>query len=140
MLNRDTTMTDEDQQPLHPGCIRIIVQLGEMEGGGDFLAADLPEWLHSIDATTRNPMVRATEAGATLARAMAVDAARQGEWDIACISALWIALYASDVAVISLERLVTLGDVGVVRIMASQDGGTWSCRVTEYGPPSAVIH
>ena len=129
-------MTDEDQQPLHPGCIRIIVQLGEMEGGGDFLAADLPEWLHSIDAMTRNPMVRDTEEGATLAREMAFEAATQGEWDIACISALWIALYAPDVAVISLERLITLGDVGVVRITASHDGCTWSCRVTEYGTPT----
>jgi hypothetical protein len=92
-------MTDEEQQLIHPGCIRIIVQLGEMEGGGDFLAADLPEWLQSIDATTRNPMVRDTEEGATLARAMAAEAAKQGEWDIACISALWIALYAPEVAV-----------------------------------------
>jgi hypothetical protein len=140
MLKRDIAMTDEDQQPLHPGCIRIIVQLGEMEGGGDFLAADLPEWLQSIDATTRNPMAQATEAGATLAREMVIEAVKQGEWDIACISALWIALYAPDVAVISLERLSTLGDVGVVRITASQDGCTWSCRVTEYGMPTMVLH
>jgi hypothetical protein len=133
-------MTDENQ-PIHPGCIRIIVTLGEIEGGGDFLADALPEWIQILDATTRsNPLVRDTEQGAEIARDMAFEAAKAGEWDIACISALWIALYAPDAAGVSLEDLMQMADVGIVRIAATEDGCTWHCQVTEDGEPSAVLH
>jgi hypothetical protein len=133
-------MTDEHQQPIHPGAVRIIVKLGDLEGGGDFLAADLPEWIQSLDATTRNPMVRDTEEGAALAREMAVEAAKQGEWDIASIAALWIALYAPDAAGPTLEHLMELADIGVVIITATDDGCTWHCQVTQFGEPIPVLH
>jgi hypothetical protein len=71
-------VTSDEQPAIHPGCIRIIVKLGEMEGGGDFLADALPEWIQSLDATTRNPLVRETEQGAELAREMAYEAAKAG--------------------------------------------------------------
>ena len=123
-------MTEETMQPIHPGCIRIIVKLDEMEGGGDFLAADLSEWIQSLDATTRNPLVRDTEQGAEIAREMAFEAAKAGEWDIACISALWIALYAPDAAGVSLDELMQMADIGVIIITATDDGCTWHCQVT----------
>ena len=63
-----------------------------------------------------------------------------GEWDIACIAALWIALYAPAAAGGSLEALMELADVGIVRITATDGGCTWHCRVTEYGKPSPVLH
>jgi hypothetical protein len=139
LSDKENIMTEETQ-PLHPGCLRIIAKLGELEGGGDFLASDLPEWIRSIDATTRNPMVRNTKQGAEVAREMAFEAAKQGEWDLACISALWIALYAPDAGSVTLEELMKLADIGVVRITATEDGCTWHCQVTEYGKPSAILH
>ena len=133
-------MTEETMQPIHPGCVRIIVKLGDLEGGGDFLAEALPDWLKSLDAAARNPLVWNTEYGAEIAREMAFEAAKAGEWDIACISALWIALYAPDAAGVSLDELMRLPDVGVVRITATDGGCTWHCQVTQFGEPSAVFH
>ena len=120
----------EQTQPIHPGCIRIIAKLGHLEGGGDFLADALPDWIESLNAETRTPMVRGTEQGAEIARDIAFEAAEAGEWDVACISALWIALYAPHASV-TLEDLTKLADTGVVRITATADGGTWHCRVPE---------
>src|SRR3954464_5420692 len=130
----------EQTQPIHPGCIRIIAQLGHMEGGGDFLADALPDWIESLSGTTRTPLVRGTEQGTEIARDIAFEAAEAGEWDVACISALWIALYAPDAAGISLEDLMQMADVGIVRIAATEDGCTWHCQVTEDGEPSTVLH
>jgi hypothetical protein len=118
----------EQTQPIHPGCIRIIAQLGHMEGGGDFLADSLPDWIQSLNAETRTPMVRGTEQGVEIAKEIAFEAAEAGEWDVACISALWIALYAPNASV-ALEDLAKMADTGVVRITASADGCTWRCRV-----------
>ena len=118
----------EQTQLIHPGCIRIIAQLGHMEGGGDFLADSLPDWIESLNAETRTPMVRGTEQGAEIAKEIAFEAAEAGEWDVACISALWIALYAPHASV-ALEDLTKMADTGVVRITASADGCTWRCRV-----------
>ena len=64
-------MTDQTQL-IHPGCIRIIAQLGHMEGGGDFLADSLPDWIESLNAETRTPMVRGTEQGAEIAKEIGV--------------------------------------------------------------------
>jgi hypothetical protein len=42
-------MTDDQMQPIHPGCVRIMVRLGEVLAAGDFLADVLPEWLHQLE-------------------------------------------------------------------------------------------
>jgi hypothetical protein len=71
---------------------------------------------------------------------MAFEAAKAGEWHIACISALWIALYALDAAGVSLDELMQMADIGVIIITATDDGCTWHCQITEYGKPSVIVH
>jgi hypothetical protein len=134
-------MADELIQLIHPGCVRIIVQLGERQSGGDFMATVLPQWIESLESSASGPMVRGTEEGAELAREMAFDAARLEEWDLACISALWIVLYNPDPARMTMTDLMDLADRGVIRITASADGNIWHCEVSEYSnAPDATIH
>jgi hypothetical protein len=134
-------MADEMIQAIHPGCIRIIVQLGERQGGGDFMVTALPRWIESLEASAEEPMVRGTAEGAELAREMTFNAARMKEWDVACISALWIVLYNPDPAKMTLADLMDLTDRGVVTITVTADGSTWHCQVSEYrNDAGATIH
>jgi hypothetical protein len=51
------------------------------------------------------------------------------EWDLACISALWIVLYNPDPARMTMADLMDLADRGIIKITASAGGNIWHCEV-----------
>ena len=82
---------------IQPGCIRVQAQIGEMSGACDYIVEKLPQWLSTMERVCVPPLVRGAEDSAQMAGYMTYGAAAQGQWDLACISALWIVLYGPTV-------------------------------------------
>jgi hypothetical protein len=78
---------------IHPGCVRVQAQIGTMSGACDYVVEKLPQWLSTMESSCVSPLVRGSESGAQMAGYMTFSAAALGQWDLACISALWIVLY-----------------------------------------------
>jgi hypothetical protein len=79
--------------------------------------------------------------GTALACEIAFDAVRLEEWDLACIAALWIILYAPGQSGISMNDLKNMAGIGVLRIMANPDGSIWHSEASLYSTDVGVtIH
>ena len=86
-------------------------------------------------------MVHGTDEGTALACEIAFDAVRLEEWDLACIAALWIILYAPGQSGISMNDLKNIAGIGVLRIMANPDGSIWHSEASLYSTDVGVtIH
>ena len=134
-------MAEELITEISPGCVRIIVDIGGRTGAGDFMVDVLPQWMESLEASSEEPMVNGTEEGTALACEIAFDAVRLEEWDLACIAALWIILYAPRRSGISMNDLKDMAGSGVLRIMANADGSVWHSEASLYSAHAgATIH
>jgi hypothetical protein len=123
------------------GCVRIIVEIGEKEGVGDFPVATLPQWIESLETSSGEPLVQGSEMGAVLACEMAFNAVRKEEWDLACIAALWIILHAPGQKSITVNDLKNMAGIGVLRIMVTADGSMWRSEISLYSSDAAItIH
>jgi hypothetical protein len=126
---------------ISPGCVRIIVEIGGRTGAGDFMVDVLPQWIESLETSSEEAMVHGTEEGTALACGTAFDAVRLEEWDLACIAALWIILYAPGQSGISINDLKNMAGIGVLRIMANADGSIWHGEASLYSTDvSATVH
>jgi hypothetical protein len=136
MLNREETIMNRTPQ-IQPGCIRVQAQIGEMSGACDYIVEKLPQWLSTMERVCVPPLVRGAEDSAQMAGYMTYGAAAQGQWDLACISALWIVLYGPTVRDTTLADFMKLADNGVITITASADGSRWHMKTPVLEP---VIH
>jgi hypothetical protein len=134
-------MAEELIAEISPGCVRIIVDIAGRTGAGDFMVDVLPQWMGSLEASSEEAMVHGTEEGTALACEIAFDAVRLEEWDLACIAALWIILYAPRRSGISMNDLKDMAGIGVLRIMANADGSLWHSEASLYSAHAgATIH
>ena len=134
-------MADELIAEISPGCVRIIVEIGGRTAAGDFRVDVLPQWIESLEASSEEAMVHGTEEGTALACETVFDAVRLEEWDLACIAALWIILYAPRRSGISLHDLKNMAGIGVLRIMANADGSVWHSEASLYSTDAgATVH
>jgi hypothetical protein len=134
-------MAEELIAEISPGCVRIIVEIGGRTGTGDFMVDVLPQWMESLETSSGEAMVHGTDEGTALACEIAFDAVRLEEWDLACIAALWIILYAPGQSGISMNDLKNMADIGVLRIMANPDGSIWHSEASLYSTDVGVtIH
>jgi hypothetical protein len=123
------------------GCVRIIVEIGEKQGAGDFPVATLPQWIESLETLSGEPLVQGSEIGAVFACEMAFKAVQQEEWDLACIAALWIILHAPGQKSITVDDLRNMAGIGVLRIMTTADGTMWRSEISLYSRDTATtIH
>jgi hypothetical protein len=122
---------------IHPGCVRVQAQIGAMSGACDYDVEKLPQWLATMERACVPPLVRGSENGAQMAGYMTFAAAAQGQWDLACISALWIVLYGPTVRDTTLADFMKLADNGVITITANADGTSWHMKTAILEP---VIH
>jgi hypothetical protein len=137
----EESMTNDEQPAIHPGCIRIIVKLGEHLAAGDFAVKALPEWMLELERSADRPMTRGTHEGAAVASEMAFEGCRIDQWDLACIAALWLILYSPSPARTTMDDLIKLADTGVIKIVASADGAIWHCEVSDYSnEPGHTVH
>jgi hypothetical protein len=125
-------MAEELIAEISPGCVRIIVEIGGRTGTGDFMVDVLPQWIESLETSSGEAMVHGTDEGTALACEIAFDAVRLEEWDLACIAALWIILYAPGQSGISMNDLKNIAGIGVLRIMANPDGSIWHSEASLY--------
>ena len=134
-------MAEELIAEISPGCVRIIVEIGGRTGTGDFMVDVLPQWMESLEMSSGEAMVHGTDEGTALACEIAFDAVRLDEWDLACIAALWIILYAPGQSGISMNDLKNIAGIGVLRIMANADGSVWHSEASLYSAHAgATIH
>jgi hypothetical protein len=134
-------MAEELIAEISPGCVRIIVEIGGRTGTGDFMVDVLPQWIESLETSSGEAMVHGTDEGTALACEIAFDAVRLEEWDLACIAALWIILYAPGQSGISMNDLKNMAGIGVLRIMANPDGSIWHSEASLYSTDVGVtIH
>jgi hypothetical protein len=134
-------MAEELIAEISPGCVRIIVEIGGRTGAGDFMVGVLPQWIESLETSSGEAMVHGTDEGTALACEIAFDAVRLEEWDLACIAALWIILYAPGQSGISMNDLKNIAGIGVLRIMANPDGSIWHSEASLYSTDVGVtIH
>jgi hypothetical protein len=134
-------MAEELIAEISPGCVRIIVEIGGRTGTGDFMVDVLPQWMESLETSSGEAMVHGTDEGTALACEIAFDAVRLEEWDLACIAALWIILYAPGQSGISMNDLKNIAGIGVLRIMANPDGSIWHSEASLYSTDVGVtIH
>jgi hypothetical protein len=134
-------MAEELIAEISPGCVRIIVEIGGRTGTGDFMVDVLPQWMESLETSSGEAMVHGTDEGTALACEIAFDAVRLEEWDLACIAALWIILYAPGQSGISMNDLKNIAGIGVLRIMANPDGSIWHSEASLYSTDvGATIH
>jgi hypothetical protein len=134
-------MAEELIAEISPGCVRIIVEIGGRTGTGDFMVNVLPQWMESLETSSGEAMVHGTDEGTALACEIAFDAVRLEEWDLACIAALWIILYAPGQSGISMNDLKNIAGIGVLRIMANPDGSIWHSEASLYSTDVGVtIH
>ena len=134
-------MAEELIAEISPGCVRIIVEIGGRTSTGDFMVDVLPQWMESLETSSGEAMVHGTDEGTALACEIAFDAVRLEEWDLACIAALWIILYAPGQSGISMNDLKNIAGIGVLRIMANPDGSIWHSEASLYSTDVGVtIH
>jgi hypothetical protein len=134
-------MAEELIAEISLGCVRIIVEIGGRTGTGDFMVDVLPQWIESLETSSGEAMVHGTDEGTALACEIAFDAVRLEEWDLACIAALWIILYAPGQSGISMNDLKNIAGIGVLRIMANPDGSIWHSEASLYSTDVGVtIH
>jgi hypothetical protein len=134
-------MAEELIAEISPGCVRIIVEIGGRTGTGDFMVDVLPQWMESLETSSGEAMVHGTDEGTALACEIAFDAVRLEEWDLTCIAALWIILYAPGQSGISMNDLKNIAGIGVLRIMANPDGSIWHSEASLYSTDVGVtIH
>jgi hypothetical protein len=134
-------MTESSKQPIHAGCVRIIVQLGHRQAAGDFMGRALPEWLLELERSAKRCLIRGTQEGVMIARGLALEGLDTGQWALACLASLWIILYSPAPARADLADLMALADTGVITIIASTDGSTWYCDISQIGgTPGPSVH
>ena len=134
-------MTESSKQPIHAGFVRIIVRLGHRQTAGDFMAQALPEWLLELERSAGRPPIRGTQEGVLIARALALEGLDTGQWAMACLASLWIILYCPAPAGANLADLMALAGTGVITIVASADGSTWYCDISQIdGTPGPAVH
>ena len=124
-------MTNSPKQPIHAGCVRIIVRLGRRQVAGDFMAQALPEWLLELERSAGRLPIRGTQEGVLIARALALEGIDTGQWAMACLASLWIILYCPAPAGADLADLMALAGTGVITIITSADGSTWYCDISQ---------
>jgi hypothetical protein len=122
---------------IRPGCVRVQAQIGAMSGACDYVVEKLPQWLSTMENSCVPPLVRGSESGAQMAGYMTFSAAALRQWDLACISALWIVLYGPTVRDTTLYDFMQLADNGVITITATADGSSWHMKTAILEP---VIH
>ena len=134
-------MPNNQRQPIHAGCVRIMVRLGRRQVAGDFMAQALPEWLFELERSAGPPPIRGTQEGVLIARTLALEGLDTGQWAIACLASLWIILYCPAPAGADLADLMALAGTGVITIIASADGSTWYCDISQIdGTMGPAVH
>jgi hypothetical protein len=134
-------MTESPKQPIHAGCVRIIVRLGHRQAAGDFMAQALPEWLLELERSAERCLIRGTQEGVMIARGLALEGFDTGQWAMAYLASLWIVLYSPTPTGANLADLMALADTGVITIIVSADGSTWYCDISQIGgTPGPAVH
>ena len=134
-------MPNNQRQPIHAGCVRIMVRLGRRQVAGDFMAQTLPEWLLELERSAGRPPIRGTQEGVLIARVLALEGLDTGQWAMACLASLWIILYCPAPAGADLADLMALAGTGVITIIASADGSTWYCDISQIdGTMGPAVH
>ena len=134
-------MTESSKQPIHAGCVRILVRLGHRQAAGDFMAQALPEWLLELERSAERCLICGTQEGVMIARGLALEGLDTGQWALACLASLWIILYSPAPAGANLADLMELAGTGVITIVANADGSTWYCDISQIdGTMGPAVH